>query len=693
MTSQGFDTFFHNYGETFFGRCTVRWKIEPVVVEALPDPNEDADRQNRFMTNPTESEFILNSDGNAEEDGRQVPNDTLYLFRIAAEAALLTNDDAFDSPDALSRAQGFRYIAITNESVFRYVIFYSQEGLKGDLELTHGPDLVIKGDVHSNGAIYLGGGVSGQDWLSLKPANGSTVIGSKTDPVRVNAVNGIFRLQKGLLYSAVNDIDISGTEPSGFNAATFYNATATGLSNESGNYAFYPPPVSSGTNAFEQTHDGTIINPQRVRSDANLATTSSATDDKRTINGIPILGINNGDLVANDSRDVDRIGHNFKRDANKLPPLGFNGFVRSNENGGGVKRLPELMSNRAFEAQKILYEDFDGDPSSDEHDFARPVFFTNNSETTALPATGLPMVEVPGRYARFGLGREDAFFTRQSPYRGWTVTDRSGNPFAIEPGEVGLVIRERPEPELNFYNSTPSVTAEGTIDYIPFAYGKSRRSSIWPFWAMNAMAVGHNNHQVGLGVFSSNNITTAPTDIHLNNRFTTMGYQDGGVITMRSAMDPGPDHAELGGNINGQSRFPYSYYFKDLSSFAANGDPILNAKMDGWSDGKVGFTRDPLFYRDNWALLNLQRPEDTTTNGLIATYFNDRDHNNNWTGPFGGDVYATKVESQINTTNFSQRPSGLKDSYFSVRYQGFLIPLKMVTTPSRCHTMTGHDTG
>ena len=58
--------------------------------------------------------------------------------------------------------------------------------------------------------------------------------------------------------------------------------------------------------------------------------------------------------------------------------------LRSNaKSGGGVKRLPKLMANRAFEAQKIVYDDYDGDAASDEHDLASPVFMWPGSESTA----------------------------------------------------------------------------------------------------------------------------------------------------------------------------------------------------------------------------------------------------------------------------------------------------------------------
>ena len=143
---------------------------------------------------------------------------------------------------------------------------------------------------------------------------------------------------------------------------------------------------------------------------------------------------------------------------------------------------------------------------------------------------------------------EDAFFTRQEPFHGWEVTDSAGDPFRTDPGDAGLVIREQPSPELGYWNNVPAATPESHPDYIPFAYGKSRRASIWPFWNMNAMAVGHNNYQMNLErKYRTSNITMADTWIHHNDRFYAASYQDGGLINFRSATDPGSDHSELSG--------------------------------------------------------------------------------------------------------------------------------------------------
>ena len=58
------------------------------------------------------------------------------------------SDDPWNDGDTLARAQGVRYIGVSKQPVFRYVIFYSQEGPKGDLEFSHDQTIDIKGNVH-----------------------------------------------------------------------------------------------------------------------------------------------------------------------------------------------------------------------------------------------------------------------------------------------------------------------------------------------------------------------------------------------------------------------------------------------------------------------------------------------------------------------------------------------------------------
>ena len=75
------------------------------------------------------------------------------------------------------------------------------------------------------------------------------------------------------------------------------------------------------------------------------------------------------DNPANDAR----IG-NWRQQAMRAPPLGFKGYARTRENGGGVLRLPDQLGARAFEAQQLVYRDLDGDPTVDEHEYAQPLF-------------------------------------------------------------------------------------------------------------------------------------------------------------------------------------------------------------------------------------------------------------------------------------------------------------------------------
>ena len=85
------------------------------------------------------------------------------------------------------------------------MIFYTQEGPKGDLEFSHDGSMNIEGSVQCNGAIYLGGIPFVNDWDSLGSSDASyeTVIGAISAPQRVNGVYGIYRLDKRSLFFCV----------------------------------------------------------------------------------------------------------------------------------------------------------------------------------------------------------------------------------------------------------------------------------------------------------------------------------------------------------------------------------------------------------------------------------------------------------------------------------------------------------
>jgi hypothetical protein len=163
----------NNYGVDFVGDCEVRWKIEPVRTPPVDGTNTPIE----FISNPSpDLSWTPSAEGTKDGLGRDMlwtPNEYIYLFRVAAEARLVNEGE--DKP--LSRAQGVRYVSINNQPLFRWVIFYAAQGPKGDLELSHGSNLSILGNVHSNGAIYLGSGPNPNHWGALQPNIGYTEIG------------------------------------------------------------------------------------------------------------------------------------------------------------------------------------------------------------------------------------------------------------------------------------------------------------------------------------------------------------------------------------------------------------------------------------------------------------------------------------------------------------------------------------
>lgn len=413
-----FASFKDNFGADIIGSCEVRWKIEPVVTpfkspdgSAIPFIANPSPEQS--WTPPTGLQTAKNNDLDWQT------NDYVYLFRVAGESRMLSEvgDDASDAKKeqnrTLARAQGVRYVSINNQPLFRWVIFYAADGPKGDLEMSHGTDLSVLGNVHSNGSIYLGSSPTSNSWLALKPTLGSTKIGPDTgawtawsagtpykisdriesggakykctaahtgsaatqpgagtqwqaywetvDKVRVTGVDGVFRLSKQTMFGAFNGFPM-GTAPAGFSidgscyslsSAPAVGETASG-SNSTQHYT--SPDLSDGT-VPTATFGGVIINPNRVRDASGLQTSAmSGSDDRVQINGAAIRGVADGTLPANDSRDVDRAAASkWTTTYSQNAPNGFESMVRQNQTGGRYVRLPRILESRPMEVQKLEY--------------------------------------------------------------------------------------------------------------------------------------------------------------------------------------------------------------------------------------------------------------------------------------------------------------------------------------------------
>lgn len=682
-----------NFGEEFFGDCTVRWKIEPARTVRAADIGQTDDALSWIENPPPDVEFTA-------ADPAQQQNDFVYLFRIAADA-WKPGSGQFES----TRAQGVRYVSINQEPLFRYVIFYAARGPKGDLELSHRDDLTIEGGVHSNGAIYIGSstlvnnfhaarlGPEGRTqigpvaWRDLNE-NGSEDPGETNLPVRINGVDGIFALSKPLMFGALNSLPVAN-EPSGWSITDAYDARDD---------VAYPRDAVAGVDAAQLANIGVVggvrgINPYRVLDDSgfialNQSIAVASRPQARTINdansvSVPFLGVGIGTRLANDARDGALVGQPSRWRDNSLSSndlavgvAGFGGNARTNETGGRIKRIPKELAGtedlplRPLEAQKIEYADFDGDPTTDQHELARPVFLRDGEVETFNPAESATdflgrIIEVPGKYLSLALRGEGGgvFMARRTDGTGWDVVNQAGA--AWTPGNdvnMGIVIRERPIPDIDIWPATQEVPALSSADpgYLPYAYGKHLRLSKWPFFIAdvsdgvypNAGVDAWDNWGLGDGGATLDNINATNNDLRAHS------YAEGGLLTIRAANSPGP-------------HFP-----------------------DGFNDnnaGNGGYLRKPYFYNENWRFVHLKQPRanPTRTAGLNMKVFKDsnpedqslavsayRTANDPWYNLLGTpnkNVAQSAITSLTKYTDLRGTGTTAHD-YLSYRYEAFLQP-------------------
>jgi type II secretory pathway pseudopilin PulG len=276
----------NNYGLDVIGNCSVRWKIEPCRTQDLGETID-------YIVNPAPTGVVDTGSGH-----RQV-NRVNFVFRISAEASVRPSPD--QPPTAV--AQGARYAVAINEPLFRYIIFYAQSGPNGDLEFSHDPNVDIQGDVHSNGAIYVGSGTWVNHWGAAAGPSGYTKLGpdSELNPIRVTGVDGIFCLSKPLMFGALNGYTMEGIAPdwfSGWKWASVYKPLGA------------PNPVIDKT---------LVINPMGVSDAAKFNTNPVGSKGSvRQINGIDLYS---GTPGGTDSRDGER------SDAEKWNPYSLTRFA------------------------------------------------------------------------------------------------------------------------------------------------------------------------------------------------------------------------------------------------------------------------------------------------------------------------------------------------------------------------------
>jgi hypothetical protein len=634
-----------NYGVDFVGDCEVRWKVEPARTAQVKDPA--ATTAIPYLVNPSpDPTYAPSSSGNEQ------PNSTLYMYKVSAEARLTAG------ADVISRAQGARFVTVMREPLFRYVIFYAQRGAKGDLEMGHADSVNIQGSVHSNGSIYLGGGLRVNDKLGQRGSfNGSlsasqTVIGPDANgqPVQVVGVDGVFRLSKPLMFSLLNSWPLSNTSLAAAGVPVG-DWTADGSYNVTN--ALFPTETSipAGGTAYAKSANGTVINPYRILSVSGAVTQGpDAGDGARIINGVALRGA--GSATANDSRDQER---SATRKWTVTAAADYSNRVRTISNGGTPVSLSKSMSNRPFEAQVLTSVDGDGNATTDEPEAARPVFIdqVTGNATFALSSTA-PAIENPGTYLAMAMGGQGGVaMVRRTGGTGWDIRTRPDmlNPSA-EPEQSGLIIRERPIPDTDYWPGSSSVDIVDPANprYLPFAYGKQWYPTIDPFTTAD---VSDNLFRERPWDVTS---PSATSNIDLTSANRVSSYATGGRLTLTAAAHPGPSDATTGNWTN------------------YNGTAVN------------GIQRKSYFYRDPWRFVHLNKMKtDTTRNGLQLTYYQDSPYFDQVTGstnalPFSGVQIPITVPADSVVASLSGRlgwavaPAIPSAGYWSARWTGFISP-------------------
>lgn len=216
-------------GVDYFGGCLVRWRVEPVVVVGTDRQGDAA-----WAHNPP----LRTRDQNAAAEN----NAEFYHFRVTAEAhalkdRMVLNSKTLKEMDQAKRlpwqeygigtahvnVQAQRVVQLKLASMFKYALFYAAKGRDGDIEIHNGPAQRIRGEVHSNGAIFCGGGDrptfssntdSTANYSALSGSysdfGGSFLVGTKNNPEVMTAVDGVFAVHKYQLLMAHRDPSYAG---------------------------------------------------------------------------------------------------------------------------------------------------------------------------------------------------------------------------------------------------------------------------------------------------------------------------------------------------------------------------------------------------------------------------------------------------------------------------------------------------
>jgi Tfp pilus assembly protein PilX len=348
----------------YLNGCMLRWRVEPVKIMARTIA-ETGNSTGTFTVN-SENDLAAQQSRKNQAGPGLFPIDPGYFhFRIVTEAFALKNRaDTTVLPWATEGThtavvQAQRVLQLKDVNLFRYVIFYAAVGQTGDIEFHPGPDLHIQGAIHSNGAIFLGGGsgsyLDGR-YHDAASNGGNITIGTEEKPVNVTGVDGIFRMRKaGNHHMARMRNDATLRDP-------------------------YQVPLLDGESA------GGV----RMSGDDNL-NGGLATSTKIVINGVPLNygndsrnGLTNGLTGQDELRHNDLVTDARNRDAR---------VVRGISNVPSFSGYP-LENGREIGAGVVLRQ-FGSDYTTLEQDEARypgqrPIPVAGNP-----PATDMPMFLFP----------------------------------------------------------------------------------------------------------------------------------------------------------------------------------------------------------------------------------------------------------------------------------------------------------
>lgn len=489
---------------------------------------------------------------------------------------------------------------------------------------------------------------------------------------RLESLDGVYRLSKQVMFGAFNGFPMTGVAPAGFSLNGSYLLDAVARPGEKvGNpttASYMMPDVANyPADVFNATFQGRILNPMRVK-DPLATIPVSGSDILRVVNvasssgltAVPLRGVDEGTATpvagqppanaGNDSRDVTRStisGYVWATHSLNASAPGFNRQVRTKVNGLAEQPLHSQFVGRPEEPQSLVYYDLDGDPTTDEHEYAMPEFISTSGSTTTdltqrlvpAPISGIALdcVENPGTYLRESLGG-NLYLARRSDYRGWLPVNKDGTAPTSEPqGGMGLVIRERQRPETAYFTPT---ALPGPADplYMPFAYGHVR-ASLWPMTACDVAGEMTDYSNTAVSTWTNGFATTSVAGLTTTNASQSYSSSSSAAVTFRSGTQPGP------------------YW------------------SGGWWDSGAAYQRFFYLARDSWRFIALGRPNPTATNGLNATIWNDN-ANGTWLLPFAGQPVYNYVDSTINVnwTGIPTGSTGVTADRFAVRWRGFIKP-------------------